>query len=159
MGSFVTFIIHLTIQYWKRTHDAQCNIIWQQLWVSAHLHMEYLGEWSFHNRCEPSQWHDNDHRTHTHTHTVCARECACLCVKQTSSAQWGCNTQLLHCISMLWPSWATIKQFKLTHMELLKVAIFNHIRWFRHYFKIRLWNTWLKNNVHLCRSNMLGCSI
>jgi len=24
---------------------------------------------------------------HTHTHTVCARECACLCVKQTSSAQ------------------------------------------------------------------------
>jgi len=99
MGSFVTFIIHLLIQYWKRTVDAQWNIIWQQFWVSAHLHMEYLEDWSFHNGCEPSQWHDNDQRTHAHIHMVCAHEltneraCVCVCVKQTSCAQWGCNTQ------------------------------------------------------------------
>jgi len=42
---------------------------------------------------------------------------------------------------MLWPRWATIKQFKITHMELQKVAIFNDIRSFKHYIKVRLWNT------------------
>jgi len=61
--------------FYCRTLDAQCNIIWQQLWVSAQLHMEYLEDWSFHSRCEPSQLHDNDHRTHTH----CVQTSKCVC--------------------------------------------------------------------------------